>query len=85
MEVIEHKRIEPRVEMMKAWTDDILAVYEEIIDSLPKAAHLKPDDSPITREIYTELFEEALQETQRGVSLSMSTVVLIARKSGQSL
>jgi hypothetical protein len=79
MEVIEHRRVEPRMEM-KAWTDDILAVYEEIIFSLPQAADLKQDESPITREIYRQLFEEALRETQRGVSLSMSTIVLIGKK-----
>ena len=80
MEVIEHTKIEPRKEMMKAWTDYILAVYEEIILSLPKAADLKPDELPITREVYRELFEEAVQETQRGVSLSMNTVVLVGQK-----
>jgi hypothetical protein len=80
MEMIEHKKIEPRTEMMRAWTDDILAVYEEIILSLPRASELKPDESPITRESYSQLFEEAVQETQRGVSLSMGTITLLARK-----
>jgi hypothetical protein len=80
VEVIQHTKIEPRKEMMKAWTDHILPVYEEIILSLPKAADLKPDELPITREAYCKLFEEAVQETQRGVSLSMNTVVLIGRK-----
>lgn len=65
---------------MKAWTDHILAVYEEIILSLPEAADLKPDALPITREVYRELFKDAIQETQRGVSLSMDTVMLIGKK-----
>jgi hypothetical protein len=79
MEVIDHAKFEPKQELSKAWTDDLLMVYEEIQWSLPKAADAGPNPA-LTREMYQELFGRVLEEAQEGVSLSMNQMVVVGRK-----
>jgi len=79
MEVIDHAKFEPKKELLKAWTDDLLMVYEEIQWNLPKAADAGPNPA-FTREMYQELFGRVLKEAQEGVSLSMNQMVIVGRK-----
>jgi hypothetical protein len=79
MEVIDHAQFEPKKELSKAWTDDLLMVYEDIQWSMPKAAEAGPNPA-LTREMYLDLFARVLKETQEGVSLSMSQMVIVSRK-----
>lgn len=79
MEVLEHAQLEPKKELSKAWTDDLLMVYEEIQWNLPKAADAGPNPA-FTREMYQDLFARVLKETEEGVSLSMNGMVLVSRK-----
>ena len=77
--MIEHIKFEPKKELSKAWTDDLLMVYDEIQWSLPEAASAGPNPA-LTRETYQELFGRVLKETQEGVSMSMNQVVIVSRK-----
>jgi hypothetical protein len=79
MEVIDYANFEPKKELSKVWTDDLLMVYEEIQWSLPKAADAGPNPA-LTREWYQDLFGRVLKETEEGVSLSMNQVVVVSRK-----
>ena len=79
MVVLEHQTFEPKKELSKAWTDDLLMVYEEIAWSLPEAAKAG-EGAKMTRERYRELFANVVKETQQGVSLGMNGVVIVGRK-----
>ena len=79
MEVIENAKFEPKKELSKAWTDDLLMVYEEVQWSVPKEADAGPNPA-LTREIYQHLFARVLKEAQEGVSLSMNQMVIVSRK-----
>jgi hypothetical protein len=79
MEVIDHAEFEPKKELSKVWTDDLLMVYEEIQMSVPKAVDAGPNPG-LTREMYQDLFVRVLKETEQGVSLSMNQLVIVSRK-----
>lgn len=79
MEVIDHAKFEPKQELSKAWTDDLLMVYEDVESNFPKAADAGPNPA-VTREMYQELLGRVLKETQEGVSLTMNQMVIVGRK-----
>ncbi len=79
MYVVEHQTFERKKELSKAWTDDLLMVYEEIAWSLPEAAKAG-EGAAMTREMYQELFGKVLKETQKGVSIGLNGMVIVGRK-----
>lgn len=63
----------------KAWTEDFLDVWEDLVPYFPTLAS-KPD-SLMSREKYTELFDGAVGETEKGVVLNTGSIVtVVARK-----
>lgn len=79
MEVIYHAEFEPKKELSKAWTDDLLLVYEDIQKSVPKAADAGPNPA-LTMEMYQDLFARVVKETEQGVALTMNQLVTVSRK-----
>jgi hypothetical protein len=78
MEVIDHAELEPKKELSKAWTDDLLMMYEEMQMSVPKTVDAGPNPA-LTREMYQDLFVRVLKETGQGVSLSMNQLAGLAK------
>jgi len=78
LDLVVQESFDPRKELMKAWTDNLLVAYEERAVRLPKDSD--GAGGGFTREKYKELFERVLAETQQGVSLSMSGLVTVGRK-----
>ena len=82
MSLISDEEMQPKKELMKAWTDDLLMVYEEIQWSVPLEKDLPTGGAGggLSREKYQALFARVLEETAKGVSISMEARVVVARK-----
>lgn len=65
----------------KAWTEDYLEVWEDLVPYFPTLA--TAPDAPMSREKYTELFDGAVAETENGVVVHTGSIVtVVARKPG---
>ena len=67
---------------MKAWTDNLLTVYEELAGMFPEASKAPPEAGAYTKEWYQGLFRRIVGETQQGVNLSMNGLVIVGQKRG---
>ena len=82
MSLVSDQEIKPKKELMKAFTDDLLIVYEEIQWSLPLEKDMKAGGpgGGLSREKYQALFTRVVEETAKGVSISMDWRVIVAKK-----
>ncbi|OAA76162.1 hypothetical protein LEL_05846 [Akanthomyces lecanii RCEF 1005] len=60
---------------MKAWTEDYLLSWEEIANLIPPKA--QAPDSPFTREMYEDLLDKAIAETEQGVAIHQQSVLVV--------
>lgn len=62
-------------EDFKAWTENYLTVWEELDQLLP-SREVAPN-SPVTKEMWQDLFLEAVSETSNGVVVSQQKIILV--------
>jgi len=79
LNVVTQEGFEPRKELMKVWTDNLLTVWEEVSTQLPKESTVGVGGG-LTREKYLELLGRVISETEKGVSFSMNGLVIVGRK-----
>ncbi|TGJ87184.1 hypothetical protein E0Z10_g1623 [Xylaria hypoxylon] len=63
----------------KGWTEDFLMIWEEVASFFPS----KADDpqAPVTKELWAQLFANAVEETEHGVALHRGSILtVIGRK-----
>ncbi|KAF7520889.1 hypothetical protein G7054_g12624 [Neopestalotiopsis clavispora] len=64
----------------KGWTEDFLMVWEELASHLPSKADVP--NAPVTRELWTDLFNKAVVETEQGVAVHQGFIMtVVGRKS----
>lgn len=83
-ENIAHEEFQPANELARAWTDNILLVWRDLIPMMPeKAMPLPPGmglPESLSRDSYAELFAKAVDECSKGAKLGMVYHVFVARK-----
>ncbi len=83
-ELIEDESFEPKRELAKAWTDNLLLVWRGIIPMIPEADFPLPPGmglpEKMSRKAYAALFAKAVEETSNGVALGMVYHVFVAKK-----
>jgi len=79
LDVVAQEKFEPRKELLKVWTDDLLMVWEEVPAQLPKESTVGVGGG-LTREKYLELLGRVISETEKGVSISMNGLVTVGKK-----
>jgi len=84
-EVLAHEEIQPANELARAWTDNILLVWRDLIPMMPAQAMPLPPGmglpESLNRDSYAELFGKAVDECSKGAKLGMLNHVFVARKS----
>jgi hypothetical protein len=73
---------EPQIapdDLLKAWTDDYLLVFEDITPLLPEAANAG-EGAKFTREAYLALVDKAHAETEKGVAFVMRGLTVVGQK-----
>ena len=73
---------EPQVapdDLLKAWTDNYLLVFEDVAPLLPEAANAG-EGTKLTREAYLALVAKAVAETEKGVAFAMPGLTVVGQK-----
>ena len=83
-EMVANEEFQPRPELARAWTDNMLLVWRGLIPMIPEASVPLPPGmgSPesISRQSYAELLQKAVEETSKGAAINMIYHVFVARK-----
>ena len=83
-EMLAHEEIQPMPVLARAWTDNMLLVWRDLIPMVPEAPIPLPAGmglpDTISRQSFAELFAKAVEETSRGAALGMTYHVFLARK-----
>ena len=84
-EVVAHDEFKPLDVLARAWTDNMLLVWRDMISLIPEAAVPLPPGmglpETLSRESFAELFGKAVDECSKGVKVDMVSHVFVARKS----
>jgi hypothetical protein len=83
-EIIAHEEFQPLNQLARAWNDNILLVWRDLIPMMPEMAVPLPPGmglpETLSRESYAELFAQAVDECGKGVKLGMVYHVFVAKK-----
>lgn len=84
-EMIAHEEFQPLNELARAWNDNILLVWRDLIPMMPEAAVPLPPGmglpETLSRESYAELFAQAVDDCAKAAKLGMVYHVFVAKKS----
>jgi hypothetical protein len=82
-EIVAHEEFQPLNELARAWTDNMLLVWRDLIPMMPeKAMPLPPGmglPESLNRDSYAELFGKAVDECSKGAKLGMVNHVFVAK------
>lgn len=83
-EIVAHDEFEPDRRLARAWTDNMLLVWREMVALIPEQETPLPPGmglpEKLSRASFAALLKEAIGETQQGVMLGMKYHVHVARK-----
>ena len=83
-EVVARDVYQPSKELARAWSDNLLLVWQGVISMLPKAPVPLPAGmgflETISRKGYAELLAKAVEECSKGATMNMVQNVFVARK-----
>lgn len=84
-EMVAHDVYKPPNELIRAWNDNMLLVWREMIPMMPEAPVPLPPGmglpESLSRESFAELFKQTTDECSKGAKVQMVFHVFVAKKS----
>lgn len=85
-EMVAHEKFEPADGLARAWNDNMLLVWRDLIPMMPETAMPLPPGmglpESLNRQSFAELFRQDIDECANGAKLGMMYHVLVAKKLG---